>query len=120
MFQTAIKKLRPFSTPINVIIPTIRDEQGKDIKDYKNPAEKFLMFCSFKTFGGTETVNNGVITTLETAEITTYFDPRIKANCRIELAESEGETFDILGAPEDLDKSHEIFKFKVQRVRGGA
>lgn len=121
MFQRALKvNVRSFQVPLFVIVPAIRDDQGKPVKDYKNPADRFLIFASFKTFGGTETTNNGVIQVLETAEIMTAYDPRISSACRVELAENPGEIFDIIGAPEDLERSHEILKFKVQRARGGA
>lgn len=121
MFQKALKvNVCSFQVPLYVIVPAVRDDQGKPIKDYDNPVARFLIFASFKTYGGTETTNNGVIQVLETAEVMTAYDPRITSLCRIELAESPGEIFDIIGAPEDLERSHEVHKFKVQRVRGGA
>lgn len=121
MFQKALKvNVCSFQVPLYVIVPAVRDDQGKPIKDYDNPVARFLIFASFKTYGGTETTNNGVIQVLETAEVMTAYDPRISSLCRIELAECPGEIFDIIGAPEDLERSHEVHKFKVQRVGGGA
>lgn len=117
MIVTKLKQSRDMNTPAVVIIPAISNQQGKTIKDYANPTETFPIFCSFKTFGGTETVNNNVIMIQDTAEVVTWYDPRIVSACRLEV---EGGQYDVLGSPENIDKANMFLKLKIQRVRGGA
>lgn len=118
MILTKLKQAREMLTPAFIIVPNMTKQQGKAIKDYSNPLERFNIFCSFKTFGGTETVNNGVIMVQDTAEIVCWYDPRITASCRIEL--ENGALYDIIGEPENLDRANVYLKFKAQRVKGGA
>lgn len=95
--------------------PTI--EEALSVKDEDNNPIN-LFFGSFKTFGGTEVESNGVYSIEKTANVETWFRPDIKANCRIAL--EDGETYDILGDPEDINKRHQFLKFKVRRIKGGA
>ncbi|MCI8486675.1 MAG: head-tail adaptor protein [Clostridia bacterium] len=97
------------------IYPTIKE--ALDIKDEKGNSVN-LFFGSFKTYGGTEKNVNGVYSIEDTANIETWYRQDIKANCRIAL--ETGETYDILGEPEDINKRHQFLKFKVHRVKGGA
>ena len=118
MILTKLKQSREMLTPAFIIVPNTIKQQGKAIKDYSNPLDKFDIFCSFKTFGGTETVNNGVIMVQDTAEVVCWYDPRITANCRLELA--TGALYDVIGEPENIDRANVYLKYKVQRVKGGA
>ena len=52
-------------------------------KTYSN--DEMMIQGSFRTFGGTEKVVNGVLTLENTAVVETFFDPTIKADCRIKL-----------------------------------
>ena len=118
MIFTKLKQAQNMLTPAFVVVPKITNQQGKTIKDYKTPLERFSIFCSFKTFGGTETVNNGVVMVQDTAEVIAWYDPRITADCRLEL--EDGALYDIIGQPENIDRANVHIKFKVQRVKGGA
>lgn len=120
MIKTTLQAAATMQTPAFIVIPTIKREQGRTIKDYENYKEKFLIYCSFKTYGGTEIVTNNVVMLLDTAEILTWYEPKIKANCRLILAEDESRIYDILGEPENINLSNVYCKFKVQRVKAGA
>lgn len=109
----------PYDVPAHLLTPTVDSVKGVSVKTYSEPTDDNIIFCSFKTYGGTETESNGVITILDTANVETWFRPDIQADCRIMLADSK-EVYEILGKPEDVEQSHEILKFKVQRVAGGA
>lgn len=74
-------------------------------------------YCSFRTFGGTEISNNGVTVIQDTATIETWYDPNIKANCKIVIG---GINYEILGVPENIEMRNKWLKFKVKSVRGGA
>lgn len=109
----------PYDVPAHLLTPTVKSVKGVNVKTYSEPTDDNIIFCSFKTYGGTETESNGVITILDTANVETWFRPDIEADCRIMLADSK-EVYEILGKPEDVEQSHLILKFKVQRVTGGA
>lgn len=85
----------------------------------KNYTEGDVFLCNYKTYGGTERMSNGVRIVEDTADITTWYHPDIKANCRIKRL-SDGAMFEVIGTPEDIEQRHQILKFKIQKVRGGA
>ena len=107
----------PFNVPMLLFIPTLTKVKGVNKKVYPETGE--LFYGSFKTFGGTETVKDGVIAVVDTASIETWYRPDIKADCLIRLAET-GETYEILGKPENINMRNQFLKFKVQSVSGGA
>ena len=67
-------------------------------------------FCSFRTFGGTEKNVNGVLVVEDTATIETWFTPEIKSDCNIEV---DGQQYEILGTPENINKRNQYLVFKV-------
>lgn len=110
----AINELR---TPVKLLIPTTTKYNGVVTKTY--PADSdILLFVNWKTFGGTETTVNGVISIVDTAEITTWFRPDITANCR--LLREDGKIYEIISDPENCDMGNQFCEFKVERVKGGA
>lgn len=109
----------PYNVPMYVLTPTTTTVKGVGVKTYPQATDKNLIFGSFKTYGGTESESNGVITVLDTANVETWFNPDITSDCRIMLAESN-KVYEVIGEPEDIDFRHQFLKFKVQAVRGGA
>lgn len=107
----------PFTTPLMLLIPTYETIKGVVVKKF--PTKGILIFGSFKTYGGTETTNNGVYSVLDTATIETWFRPDVKADCRIMLADGDA-TYEVIGEPENINLRNQFLKFKVQRVKGGA
>ena len=81
------------------------------------PAQGVLFFGSFKTFGGTERSNDGLYTVEDTASIETWYNPKIKANCRVKLGDA---VYEIIGVPENINMRNQYCKIKVRRVVGGA
>lgn len=114
MFRpNAINELR---TPVKLLTPTYTAYNGVETKAY--PVDGDLIFVNWKTYGGTETTVNGVYSILDTAEITTWYRPDIKANCR--LLREDGTVYEIISEPENIDLNNRFCVFKVQRVKGGA
>lgn len=114
MFRpSAINELR---TPVKLLTPTYTAYNGVETKAY--PIDGDLIFVNWKTYGGTETTVNGVYSILDTAEITTWYRPDIKANCR--LLREDGTVYEIISEPENIDLNNRFCVFKVQRVKGGA
>ena len=112
------KPALPYTTPALLLIPTLKTVKGSPVKsfDEKNGIQ---FFCNWKTYGGTETTNNGVYSVLDTAQIETWYKPEIKSDCRIKDLET-GDIYEIIGRPEDIDRRHQFLRFKVQAVEGGA
>ena len=82
-------------------------------------ADDPIINCSFKTYGGTESVNNGLLTIINTANIVTWYRPDITAACRIILLQ-DNSVWEIIGEPENIEMRNQILQFKVRKVAGGA
>ena len=119
----AYKPRTPFSVAMKLLAPTYTNAYGVNKLTYPTTAEGLAecpdIFGSFKTFGGSEVVNNGILTIEDTAEIETWFRPDILPNCRIYVCET-ALTYEIISAPEDIEMRHQFLKFKVKRVKANA
>lgn len=107
----------PFNVPMTLLVPEWKTVNGVRKKTY--PPEGELIFCSFRTFGGTETTVNGVYTLEKTATIETYYRPDITADCRIVLEQTR-DTYEIIGDPENIEMRNQFMKFKVRKIGGKA
>lgn len=107
----------PFNVPMRLLIPTTKKVQGVVNKKFTEPEDGELFYGSFRTFGGTETIENGVYTLVNTATINTWYRPDIKADCRIYLCETE-QVYEIVTDPEDINQRHQYLQFKVKKVGG--
>lgn len=75
-------------------------------------------FGSFRTFGGTETTSNGALVVENTAVVETWFNPNIASDCNIKT--SDGQTYEILGTPENIQTRSVYMRFKIRAIKGGA
>lgn len=105
-----------FNVPMTLLVPTYTNVQGVSKKTY--PPIGDLIFGSFKTYGGTERDVNGLYSIEDTANVETWFDPRIKSDCRVKL--EDGRVYDIINEPENIEMRNQFMKFKVKRVKGNA
>ena len=105
----------PYDTPVYLFVPTYKVVKGVTKKEYPEKGE--LFFCKFKTYGGTETTVNGVLTVIDTANVETWYRPDITSGCQIRLG---AEVYEVMGKPEDIEQRHQFLKFKVKGVKGGA
>lgn len=110
-------EIESLNTPIKLLIPTYKEVSGKTKKKYPPVEKGELIFCNWKTYGGTETVVNGILTIIDTADIVTWFRDDIKSDCRI-VSLDDGSIYEILGKPENIDKRNQFIKFKVQSIGG--
>lgn len=108
------KRKDNYSTPLKILIPVYKKYNGVISKTYE---EGFVIFASFKTFGGTDKVVNGIYSIEDTAYVETWYNPEIKSDCQVERL-SDGAKFEILGEPENIEESFKILKFKVRRMKG--
>lgn len=109
----------PFSVPLVVLKPTITKVAGVRSKTLPAIEDGIKIFGTFKTYGGTEKDVDGIYSIIDTAVIQTWYRPDITSDCIIALADT-GETYEILGEPENINRRNQFLQFKVQRVKGGA
>lgn len=109
------KQSSPYNVAAFLLNPTYRYVKGVKQKTYVPEDEPF--FCSVKTFGGTESNSNGVTVVENTANIETWYDPRITAACRIRI---DNLDYEILGTPENINMRNQYLRFKVRGINGGA
>lgn len=104
-----------FATPARIKHCIIKDVQGAKSKTYSEPDTEQIS-VNFKTYGGTEELHNGTLVILDTATVTTWYNPDIKAGDRIVL--DDGSEWDIKNTPENLERRNQFMQFRVQRVGG--
>lgn len=102
------------TTPMRLQIPTSQTVLGVPQKTY---TDGDLIMCNFKTFGGTESESNGILSVIDTAQITCWYRPDIKSDCRLKRM-SDNAVFEILGEPENLEQRNQVLYFKIRRIKG--
>lgn len=113
-----------FTTPLVLLTPTKKTVSGVTSKIYPTIEEAIedpnnIFYGTFKTYGGTEKVINGIYSIEKTAVIESWYRPDIKADCRIGLID-KGKIYDIYADIEDIEERHQFMKFKVKYYGGGA
>lgn len=104
----------PYDTPVELFNPTYEIVKGVTKKVYPEKGE--LVFCKFKTYGGTESTVNGQLTVIDTANVETWYRPDITSASQIRLGSKK---YEVMGEPEDIEQRHQILRFKVRGVKGG-
>lgn len=105
------------TTPLKLQQPKNGVSYGVNTKTYEDI--NGVIMANFKTFGGTEVNKNGVLSIEDTAQVVCWYNPAIKANCRVVLL-TTGDVYEIMGTPENIEQRNMFLKFKVRRVKGGA
>lgn len=110
-----------FNVAMVILRPQTIKVQGSIRKKYPKPEEinfdDCLFFGNFKTYGGTETTSNGVITIQDTVIVNTWYRPDITSDCRIYVCNT-GRQYDIISPPENIDMRNMYLQFKMQAVGG--
>ena len=105
----------PFNVVLTLQTPKITTVKGSSKKSY---IDSGVIYCSFRTFGGTETTSNGALTVENTAVVDTWYNPEITSECRVKTA--DGSVYEILGTPENIEMRNQFMRFKIREIRGGA
>lgn len=121
MFQPS--EAAQMTTPLRLQQPTNAVSYGVNIKAFANVDG--VIMANFKTYGGTEKTDNGILSVEDTAQILCRYRPDIKSDCRIVLLDGFENTenakcYEILGEPENIEQRNMFLKFKVRRIKGGA
>ena len=104
----------PFNVVLTLQTPKITTVKGSPKKTYTDAGK---IYCSFRTFGGTETTVNGVLTVENTAVVDTWYNPDISADSRVITA--DGGIYEVLGTPENIEMRNQFMRFKIREIRGG-
>ncbi len=78
-----------------------------------------VLRVNMKSYGGTETTINGVLSVEDTAQIVCWYRPDIRSDCRL-VRLTDGAVYEVIGEPENIEMRNQFLKFKVRRVKGGA
>lgn len=106
----------PFNVPMFLFIPETKTKKGVTTKVYPEKGE--LIYCSFRTFGGTERTSNDVLVIEDTAVIETWFRDDVTSDCIVK--DVNNKKYEILGTPENINMRNQILRFKIRAVKGGA
>ena len=108
------KGINELRTAVQLLQPAFKKYNGVNNPTYGNSGE--VIYCNFKSYGGTENAVNGVISYIDTALVTTWYRPDIKADCAIKL--ESGAIYRIISPPENVEEQGQYMTFKVERVKG--
>ena len=114
------KPAMPFNVAMCLLVPEVTTVKGvrKPVFPEPDPTNEAQFFYgSFRTFGGTESTENDIYTVIDTATIDTWYNPNIKADCRIYICET-GETYGIKSNPENIEMRNQFMQIRVQRIGG--
>lgn len=103
--------------PVKPVKPVKTKSYGVSQKSYKDVDG--IVMANFKTYGGTEKIDNGILSIEETAQIVCRYRPDIKSDTRVVLLQT-GAIYEILGEPENIEMRNMFLKFKIRRIKGGA
>lgn len=105
------------TTATRLQTPVVDRTLGVNKKTYSDVTGVVLV--NWKSYGGTETTSNGVLSVEDTAQIVCWYRPDIRSDCRL-VRLSDGATYEIVGEPENIEQRNQFLKFKVRRAKGGA
>ncbi len=112
----------PYNVPFHILTPTETVVKGVRTKVYTE--DETTHFCSFRTFGGTESTVNGVYSLIDTATLETWYDPKLTAAIRVKIFATDGtgsgELYEAMGAPENIEMRNQYTVMKIRKVTGGA
>ena len=116
------KPITPFNVPMKVLIPTYTTVKGVRQPVYPAPGtldNSYLFYGSVRSFVGSISSENELSVSKNTANIDTWFRPDIRSNCKIYMCDS-GDTYEIVGDPEDIEMRHQYLRIRVQKTGGAA
>ena len=105
------------TTATRLQTPTSTQTLGVSKKTYADVSG--VVMVNWKSYGGTETTNNGVLSVEDTAQIVCWYRPDIRSDCRL-VRLSDNAVYEIIGEPENIEMRNQFLTFKVRRVGGGA
>lgn len=108
------KEINELRTAVRLLQPVYAEYNGVQTPSYPETGE--VIYCNFKSCGGTESAVNGVISYIDTALVTTWYRPDIRADSAVKL--DSGAVYRIISPPENVEMQGQYLRFKVERVKG--
>lgn len=112
-------EIKELNTPMQLMVVKEYKKTNGVSKPIYEVADEPIIYCNFKTYGGTEKTENGRYVIEDTASIVTWYRPDIKSDSQL-IRLSDNAIFEILNEPEDIDQTHKYLKFKIKRIKGKA
>ena len=112
-------EIKRLNTPMKLLVVERYEKTGGVSKPIYIEAKDPIIYCNFKSFGGTEKTIDGRYVIEDTANITTWFRPDIQSNCQL-IRLKDNALFEILNEPENVEERDQYLKFKVKRIKGKA
>ena len=108
----------PFVTAAMLQNPATTKIKGVNVRKYSDVGiiKCSIKFFSGKSFDGKEKEINGVIQTVNTATVETWYRPDIHASSRLVI---DGRIYELTGDPEDISMRHQFLKFRIREIKGG-
>jgi hypothetical protein len=109
------KVLERLTTPISLI----KQERVKDggYTEIKESESSEILWCSWKSYGGTESDIDGLSLFQDTAKIECRYHPQIKQNDIVKNLLTN-KKYQIISVPDDINQLHQYLQFKVKRLAG--
>ena len=105
------------TTPFQLQRPVFAVSYGVNKKTWANVGG--VIRANMKSYGGTEKIDDGILSVEDTAQIVCWYRPDITGGCRL-VRLTDNAAFEILGEPENIEMRNQFLKFKVRRIKGGA
>lgn len=104
----------PLVTPATLQNPTYETAYAVETKEYKTVD---TIFITFRTFAATESNVNDLVSVENTAVVETWYREDITSNSRLIV---NGNTYEVVGSPEDISVRHQYLVFRVRQIKGAA
>ena len=105
----------PFRTPFKILKRSIKKVNG--VNQEKFTEQKETLYCTAKSYGGTEKIINDVYTIVDTLTFQTYYTPAISKGDKILLLDDNSE-YEVLASPENINRANKWLVFKGERFSG--
>ena len=103
----------PFKTKFNVLTPSFEMVLGVQKRTLIKTSE---LFASVRSFGGTEKIIDGVYSVLKTQVLQTWYRPDVISG--VVLEDLNGERWEIIGDPENINLDNRYLQIKVKKIDG--
>lgn len=103
----------PFKTKFNVLTPSFERVLGVQKRTLAKTGE---LFASVRSFGGTEKIIDGVYSVLKTQVLQTWYRPDVVSG--VVLEDLNGERWEIIGDPENINLDNRYLQIKVKKIEG--
>ena len=98
-----------------ILVPTTKNVNGKVAYGYPDTGD--IINAAYTTFGGTESIVNGVYSVIDTGTVETWYRPDITSTTR--LKREDGRIYDVEGDPENIEMRNQFLKIKVKCIGNG-